>query len=601
MPKPTKTSELSPQNRKRVLMRLGNYLFQYKLHLIGALLLTFTSNVLSLIGPALAGYAIDAFGTDVGQVNFKLVFYYIGWMIVLYLLSSLFAYLLAVLMITLSQKVVYKMRKDVFDRLTDLPVSYFDKHQTGDIISRITYDIDTINTSLSNDVIQIFTSIITVLGSLTMMIIISPVLVLVFAFTIPISITFTRFMSGKTRPLFRKRSAKLGDLNGFVEEIISGQKVIKAYRQEEVMIDRFDEKNNDAVEAFFNAEYYSSTVGPSVNFINNLSLTLVSVFGAILYLFGSLSIGNVSSFVLYSRKFSGPINELANIISELQSALAAAERVFRVIDEPTEPVDAENAIDLNENTIEGHVTMSDLRFGYDPEKTIIHNLNLDAKSGDLIAIVGPTGAGKTTLINLLMRFYDPQGGKIAIDGIDVSQLTRKSLRKAFAMVLQDTWLFQGTIFENIAYGKKNATLEEVIEVAKAARIHSYIMHLPQGYDTVLNEDGINISQGQKQLLTIARAMLLDAKMLILDEATSNVDTRTELQIQDAMRNLMKGKTSFVIAHRLSTIQNADTILVVNNGNVVEQGKHQALLDKNGLYAEMYFSQFQGTEVLSPRF
>lgn len=601
MPKPNKPSELSPQNRKRVLMRLGNYLFQYKLHLIGALLLTFTSNVLSLIGPSLAGYAIDAFGIELGQVNFKLVFYYIGWMIVLYLLSSLFAYLLAILMITLSQKVVYKMRKDVFDKLTDLPVSYFDKHQTGDIISRITYDIDTINTSLSNDVIQIFTSVITVIGSLTMMIIISPVLVLVFAFTIPISIAFTRFMSGKTRPLFRKRSAKLGDLNGFVEEIISGQKVIKAYRQEDVMIDRFDEKNNEAVEAFFNAEYYSSTVGPSVNFINNLSLTLVSVFGAILYLFGSLSIGNVSSFVLYSRKFSGPINELANIISELQSALAAAERVFRVIDEPTEPVDAENAIDLNENTIEGHVTMSDLKFGYDPEKTIIHNLNLDAKSGDLIAIVGPTGAGKTTLINLLMRFYDPQGGKIAIDGIDVSQLTRKSLRKAFAMVLQDTWLFQGTIFENIAYGKKNATLEEVIEVAKAAKIHNYIMHLPQGYDTVLNEDGINISQGQKQLLTIARAMLLDAKMLILDEATSNVDTRTELQIQDAMRNLMKGKTSFVIAHRLSTIQNADTILVVNNGNVVEQGKHQELLDKNGLYAEMYFSQFQGTEVLSPRF
>ena len=601
MPKPNKPSELSPQNRKRVLMRLGNYLFQYKLHLIGALLLTFTSNVLSLIGPSLAGYAIDAFGIELGQVNFKLVFYYIGWMIVLYLLSSLFAYLLAILMITLSQKVVYKMRKDVFDKLTDLPVSYFDKHQTGDIISRITYDIDTINTSLSNDVIQIFTSVITVIGSLTMMIIISPVLVLVFAFTIPISIAFTRFMSGKTRPLFRKRSAKLGDLNGFVEEIISGQKVIKAYRQEDVMIDRFDEKNNEAVEAFFNAEYYSSTVGPSVNFINNLSLTLVSVFGAILYLFGSLSIGNVSSFVLYSRKFSGPINELANIISELQSALAAAERVFRVIDEPTEPVDAENAIDLNENTIEGHVTMSDLKFGYDPEKTIIHNLNLDAKSGDLIAIVGPTGAGKTTLINLLMRFYDPQGGKIAIDGIDVSQLTRKSLRKAFAMVLQDTWLFQGTIFENIAYGKKNATLEEVVEVAKAAKIHNYIMHLPQGYDTVLNEDGINISQGQKQLLTIARAMLLDAKMLILDEATSNVDTRTELQIQDAMRNLMKGKTSFVIAHRLSTIQNADTILVVNNGNVVEQGKHQELLDRNGLYAEMYFSQFQGTEVLSPRF
>jgi ATP-binding cassette subfamily B protein len=399
-------------------------------------------------------------------------------------------------------------------------------------------------------------------------------------------------MTGKTRPLFRKRSAKLGELNGFVEEIISGQKVIKAYHQEDVMIERFDEKNNESVEAFFNAEYYSSMVGPSVNFVNNLSLTLVSVFGAILYLLGNLSIGNVSSFVLYSRKFSGPINELANISSELQSALAAAERVFRVIDEPTEPKDDSDAIELTEMEIKGDVEMKGLKFGYLPDKIIINDLNLSAKSGDLVAIVGPTGAGKTTLINLLMRFYDPQGGSITIDGIDVSHLTRKSLRKAFAMVLQDTWLFQGTIFENIAYGKKEATLEEVIEVAKAAKIHTYIMHLPNGYDTVLNEDGINISQGQKQLLTIARAMLLDAKMLILDEATSNVDTRTELQIQDAMRQLMKGKTCFVIAHRLSTIQNADTILVVDGGNIVEQGTHHALLEKKGLYAEMYYSQFQ---------
>jgi len=333
-------------------------------------------------------------------------------------------------------------------------------------------------------------------------------------------------------------------------------------------------------------------VGPSVNFVNNLSLTLVSVFGAILYLLGNLTIGNVSSFVLYSRKFSGPINELANISSELQSALAAAERVFRVIDEPTEPIDDSDAIELTEMAIKGDVDMKDLKFGYSPDKIVIKNLNLSAKSGDLVAIVGPTGAGKTTLINLLMRFYDPQGGSITIDGIDVSHLTRKSLRKAFAMVLQDTWLFQGTIFENIAYGKKDATLDEVIAVAKAAKIHTYIMHLPNGYDTVLNEDGINISQGQKQLLTIARAMLLDAKMLILDEATSNVDTRTELQIQEAMRHLMKGKTCFVIAHRLSTIQNADTILVVDGGNIVEQGTHQELLAHNGLYAEMYYSQFQ---------
>jgi ATP-binding cassette subfamily B protein len=592
MNKVQKQGEIGPKNRKKVLMRLWRYLYQYKLYLAGAMLLTFSTNILSLIGPSLAGYAIDAFGTTKGQVDFNKVFFYIFWMLGLYLFSSIFAYLLAMLMISLSQKVVYKMRKDVFERLADLPVGYFDRNQTGDIISRITYDIDTINTSLSNDVIQIFTSIITVVGSLVMMIILSPALVLVFVVTIPISIVLTRYMTGKTRPLFRKRSAKLGELNGFVEEIISGQKVIKAYHQEDVMIERFDEKNNESVEAFFNAEYYSSMVGPSVNFVNNLSLTLVSVFGAILYLLGNLSIGNVSSFVLYSRKFSGPINELANISSELQSALAAAERVFRVIDEPTEPKDDSDAIELTEMEIKGDVEMKGLKFGYLPDKIIINDLNLSAKSGDLVAIVGPTGAGKTTLINLLMRFYDPQGGSITIDGIDVSHLTRKSLRKAFAMVLQDTWLFQGTIFENIAYGKKDATLEEVIEVAKAAKIHTYIMHLPNGYDTVLNEDGINISQGQKQLLTIARAMLLDAKMLILDEATSNVDTRTELQIQDAMRQLMKGKTCFVIAHRLSTIQNADTILVVDGGNIVEQGTHHALLEKKGLYAEMYYSQFQ---------
>lgn len=550
--------------------------------------------MLSLIGPSLAGRAIDAFGTGVGQVNFQKVYENIGLMLIFYVFSSVLSYLLAILMIALSQKVIFKMRKDVFERLAELPVKYFDTHQTGDIISRITYDIDTINTSLSNDVIQIFTSIITVIGSLTMMLIISPTLVLVFAVTIPISIAFTRFMTRKTRPLFRKRSSKLGELNGFVEEIISGQKVIKAYRQEDVMISRFDEKNDAAVEAFYEAEYYSSTVGPSINFINNLSLSLVSVFGAILFLLGNLSIGNVSSFVLYSRKFSGPINELANISSELQSALAAAERVFRVIDEPIESIDKEDAIELIDP--KGEVIMQNIHFGYNPDVTIIKNLTLHAKTGDLIAIVGPTGAGKTTLINLLMRFYDPQKGSITLDGINILDISRKSLRKAFAMVLQDTWLFEGTIFENIAYGKRDATLDEVIEVAKAAKIHHYIMRLPQGYDTVLNEEGINISQGQKQLLTIARAMLLDAKMLILDEATSNVDTRTEQQIQEAMRKLMAGKTSFVIAHRLSTIKNADTILVIHDGNVVEQGKHDVLLEKNGLYAEMYYAQFESQRV-----
>lgn len=590
-PTPSKNIENTPKNRKGVIIRLSKYLYAYKFHILLALLLTFTGNILSLIGPSLAGAAIDAFGTSVGEVDFHKVFGYIITMLVIYGFSALFSYFLAILMIQISQKVIFQMRKDVFDRLADLPVGYFDQHQTGDIISRVTYDIDTINTSLSNDVIQIFTSLITVIGSLTMMIIISPQLVLVFVITIPTSIAFTRFMSKKTRPLFRKRSTKLGELNGFVEEIISGQKVIKAYHQEEVMISRFDVKNDEAVEAYYNAEYYSSTVGPSINFINNLSLALVSVFGAILYLLGQLTIGNVSSFVLYSRKFSGPINELANIISELQSSLAAAERVFKVIDELPEVLDSVDAVDLSKVEIKGEIAIENLTFGYTKEKIIIKNLNLRVRSGAIVAIVGPTGAGKTTIINLLMRFYDPQEGGIYIDDYDIKNVTRKSLRQSYAMVLQDTWLFQGTIFENIAYGKPNATLDEIIKVAKAAKIHNFIMHLPNGYDTLLNEEGINISQGQKQLLTIARAMLLDAKMLILDEATSNVDTRTELQIQDAMHDLMKGKTSFVIAHRLSTIQNADTILVVNNGEIVEQGKHQELLSKNGLYSEMYYSQF----------
>ena len=423
-----------------------------------------------------------------------------------------------------------------------------------------------------------------------MMLLISPLLVLVFVVTIPTSILFTRYMVRKVRPLFRKRSIKLGELNGFVEENISGQRTTKAYHQEETMIGRFDVKNKEAVDAYYNADYYGSMTGPSVNFINNISLALISIFGALMFLWGKISLGNLSSFVLYSRKFSGPINEIANIISELQSACAAAERVFRLIDEPAEPEDRPDAAVLSNVT--GDVKMEHIRFGYLPDKTIIHDLNLHAKPGSLTAIVGPTGAGKTTLINLLMRFYDTDGGRITVDGHEIRDVTRKSLRLAYAMVLQDTWLFNGTVFENIAYGKKGATMEDVINAAKAARIHNYISHLPKGYDTVLNEDGMNISQGQKQLLTIARAMLLDANMLILDEATSNVDTRTELQIQDAMRALMKDKTCFVIAHRLSTIQNADNILVVQNGEIVEQGNHRELMKKGGVYAGLYRAQFE---------
>lgn len=579
-----------PKNRKGTILRLLVYMMQYKYLLLLALVLTIGSNLLSLVGPMLSGYAIDAIEPGAGKVMFGRVFYYAGLMVLFYLVSSVLSYILSVLMIHISRKVVYRMRKDVFHRLMDLPVGYFDTHQTGDIISRLSYDIDTVNTSLSNDLVQILTTIITVVGALAMMIVISPKLVLIFAFTVPLSMLITKTLTGKTRPMFRLRSKKLGELNGFVEEMISGQKTLKAYHQEENTIAKFDGKNEEAVEAYYRAEYYGSVVGPAVNFINNLSLSLVSVFGALLFLAGQMSVGNISSFILYSRKFSGPINEAANIISELQSALAAAERVFNMMDEIPEPEDKENAVELEEVT--GDVELKEVCFGYTKEQMIIKNLNLHARPGKLVAIVGPTGAGKTTLINLLMRFYDVDEGSIAVEKQDITDITRASLRKSYAMVLQDTWLFQGTIFENIAYGKEDATMEEVVEAAKAARIHSYIKHLPDGYQTILTDDGTNISKGQKQLLTIARAMLLDAHMLILDEATSNVDTRTEQQIQKAMRKLMENKTCFVIAHRLSTIQNADEILVVNHGEVVEQGTHAELMEKQGFYHQMYRAQFE---------
>lgn len=579
-----------PKNRKGTILRLLVYMLQYKYLLLLALLLTIGSNLLSLVGPMLSGYAIDAIEPGAGKVIFDKVFYYAGLMVLFYLVSSLLSYILSVLMIHISRKVVYRMRKDVFHRLMDLPVGYFDTHQTGDIISRLSYDIDTVNTSLSNDLVQILTTIITVIGALSMMLVISPKLVLIFAFTVPLSMLITKTLTGKTRPMFRLRSRKLGELNGFVEEMISGQKTLKAYHQEENTIAKFDVKNEEAVEAYYRAEYYGSVVGPAVNFINNLSLSLVSVFGALLFLAGQMSVGNISSFILYSRKFSGPINEAANIISELQSALAAAERVFNMMDEIPEPADKENAVELNE--VAGDVKLEDVSFGYTKEQTIIKGLNLHAKPGKLVAIVGPTGAGKTTLINLLMRFYDIDSGSISVENQNIADITRASLRKSYAMVLQDTWLFQGTIFENIAYGKEDATMEEVVEAAKAARIHSYIKHLPDGYQTILTDDGTNISKGQKQLLTIARAMLLDASMLILDEATSNVDTRTEQQIQKAMRKLMENKTCFVIAHRLSTIQNADEILVVNHGEIVEQGTHTELMEQKGFYHQLYRAQFE---------
>ncbi len=571
----------------QVLRRLGRYLLPYRWTILLAMLLSVGGNVLSLMSPKLSGAAIDAIRPE--GVEYPVVIYYVVWMIVLALLSSILSWLLSAMMIRLSRRVVTQMRTDLFNHLTRLPISFFDTHQTGDVISILSYDVDTVGTSLSNDITQILTSLITVVGSFAMMLTISPKLILVFVVTIPISILFTRFRSRLVRPLYRRRSKELGMLNGFSEEAVSGLKTIRAYHQEDEFCRRFKERNEGASYATQKADGAACVSGPTVNFINNLSLAMVSVVGALMYMAGGITLGGVSSFVLYSRKFSGPINEFANLLAELQSALAAAERVLHLCDLDLEPADAPDALDMQ--TCRGAVRFRDVSFGYTPEKTIVHHIDFTAQPGQTIAIVGETGCGKTTLINLLMRFYDVNEGAVELDGIDIRAIQREKLRSQFSMVLQDTWLFDGTIAENIAYGRPDATREEVIAAAKAARIHDMIMSMPEGYDTRVTGSGDSISKGQKQLLTIARAMLLDARILILDEATSNVDTQTERLIQAAMLELMHGKTCFVIAHRLSTIAGADNILVMDKGRIVEQGTHAQLLAKDGVYAALYHAQF----------
>ena len=577
-------------SRKHTLLRMGEYLWQEKWLILLALLLTLGSNGLALLGPYLSGAAIDAIEIGPGKVDFTTAFTYAKWMLLFYALSAAMTYGLNVLMIAVSRKITYRMRRDMFRRLVSLPVKFFDTHPTGDIISRISYDIDTINTSLSSDLIQVLASGITIVGSLGMMLKIAPAMVGIFLFTVPLSIFITRYITKRTHKLYRLRSKKQGDLNGFVEEMVSGQKTLKAYCRERKTVEDFDKENFAAAEAYYQAEYHQAGMGPSVNFINNLSLSFISVLGAVIYINGGISVGNISSFVLYSRKFSGPIHEIAEIWGDLQSAIAAAERVFRILDEEPEVADATDAV-LLENT-RGEVELEAVSFGYEENKPVLHDFSLHTKPGQLIAIVGPTGAGKTTLINLLMRFYDPQSGEIRVDGKPVLTLTRDSLRRAYSMVLQDTWLFYGTIYDNIAYGRPEASREEVIAAAKAAKIHGFIERLPKGYDTLLTDDAANISKGQKQLLTIARAMLMETPMLILDEATSNVDTRTEILVQQAMRKLMEDKTCFVVAHRLSTVRNADRILVVRDGNVVESGTHEELMAQGGFYRELYRAQWQ---------
>ena len=575
-----------------VLLKLWRYLAKYRFIIVFAAVLSILGNALGLLSPKLSGEAIKAIELETG-VDFPVVIRYVLMMIGVAAASSLISWGLSAIMIRLSRNVVSKMRKDLFDHMTTLPISFFDAHQTGDVLSILSYDVDTVGATLSTDLTQIISSLVTVVGSFFMMVTLAPELLLVFAVTIPCSIAITRWRAKIVRPLFSRRSRMLGAMNGYSEEAVSGLKTIRAYHQEDEFNTRFRTHNDNVVHATWHADHTAAVTGPTVNLINNLSLAAVSVFGALMYMGGRILLGDVSAFVLYSRKFSGPINEFANILAEIQSSLAAAERVLGLLALSPEPADDPDAQPIGD--CRGHIEFRDVSFGYEADKTVLHHISYTAEPGRVMAIVGETGCGKTTMINLLMRFYDVTEGAILLDGVDIRKLKRDELRRQFTMVLQDTWLFDGTVFENIAYGRDGVTREDVIRAAKAAHIHDMIMSLPQGYDTVVTGSGNSISKGQKQLLTIARAMLIDSSMLILDEATSNVDTQTERRIQDAMLKLMHGRTCFVIAHRLSTITGADCILVMDKGRIVESGTHGELLEKKGMYYELYHAQFDKAE------
>lgn len=583
--------EKQEKNYLKTAKRLLKYVLnEWKLFLF-TLFLVITSNFLVLMGPKLSGQAIDTL-TKI-PINFNETYVKVSFMLVAYIGSALLTYISSRVMIRISERIIIRMRQDTFDKIVDLPIKYIDEHQAGDLVSRISYDLDVVNQTVSNNVVNIISSFITVVGSFYMMMTIAPTMALVFLIVLPSTVIFTSYRIKKTKPLFAKRSKKLGEMNGYVEEILNGQKTIQAYEKEEFFSNEFGEINNESIDAYYKADYQASINFPTMGMITNVSIGIVSIFGSLLYLNGSLTLGFLSSFIQYSGQFSFPINEIAGVVAEVQSALSAANRVFTLLDQDNETPDKDSAISLEK--VEGKVEFKNVSFGYNDDKMIIKDFNYIAKPGTLTAIVGHTGAGKTTLINLLMRFYDPQKGDILIDDISYKDIKRKSQRASFAMVLQDTWLFKGSIKDNLTYGKSNATLDEVKRAAEAANISHFIDLQEKGYDTVLDEDAANLSQGQKQLMTIARAMLLNSPMLILDEATSNVDSRTEIQIQDAMNKLMEGKTSFVIAHRLSTIKNADTILLMKNGEIIEKGNHEELLKLKGEYYKLYNSQFIKTK------
>lgn len=588
-----------PKRFRATLLRFLTYLQPQWPRLIVVLIAAVCSTVFSIFTPRVlgdatthifAGVLARAHGVTTGGVDFSYIERIVSILLGLYLFSSVFSYIQQVIMAGVAQRIVYQIRRQVDEKLNRLPFEFYDTHPHGDVQSRFVNDFDNIGNTLQQSLTQLITSVVTFVGVIVMMLVISPLLTLVVALTLPLSVFVTRTVASRSQQYFKEQQRTLGQLNAHVEEMYIGHSIVKAFGHEQAAVEMFETVNEQLYQAGRRAQYISGIIMPMMNFIGNLGFVFVSVVGGVMVAKGSFPIGNVQAFIQYARQFSQPITQLASIANIIQSTMASAERVFELLDEPEEQPDADPAVVLDQPR--GAVRFEHVSFGYSADVPVIHDMTLSVQPGQTIAIVGPTGAGKTTLVNLLMRFYDVSAGHITVDGEDITQFHRVRLRSLFGMVLQDAWLFHGTIRENIAYGRSGSTEADIVQAAQTARADHFIRTLPDGYDTLLNEEASNLSQGQRQLLTIARAVLADPAILILDEATSNVDTRTEVQIQLAMTELMKGRTSFVIAHRLSTIRNADTILVMDHGRLVEQGSHRQLLTEGGVYANLHNSQFR---------
>ncbi|GHO46521.1 ABC transporter ATP-binding protein [Ktedonospora formicarum] len=589
---------------KGTLRRFTGYFAPYKFQLAVVLVTAILSTVFMIVGPKIMGMATTKlFEGLIGKYKALMMhqpapgidFTYIGTVLLfllgLYVLSSIFGYIQQYVMASVGQRTVYRLRKEVDEKLSRLPLKYFDGRPHGEILSRAVNDMDNISTTLQQSLTQLITSVVTLVGVIVMMFSISWLLAVIVILTLPLSLVVTMGIAKRSQTYFRDQQRSLGILNGHVEEMYTGHKIVKSFGYEKKSLAHFAELNEKLYEAGWRAQFASGIIMPLMRFIGNIGYVFVSVVGGILVTQGTISIGDVQAFIQYAQQFTQPITQLANFANVIQSTMASAERIFELLDEQEEIPEVAEAKVIESS--QGAVTFEHVRFGYNEDSILMEDMNINVQPGQMIAIVGPTGAGKTTLVNLLMRFYELNGGRITVDGVDITELKRGALRRTFGMVLQDTWLFNGTIRDNIAYGRDNASEEEIVQASKAAYSDHFIRTLPDGYDTILNEEATNISQGQRQLLTIARAFLADPEILILDEATSSVDTRTEMQIQTAMSELMKGRTSFVIAHRLSTIRDADLILVMNHGTIIEQGTHKELLEQNGFYADLYNSQFTG--------